>query len=325
MAEAHSAVPEDSEQAVRNPEDMSGADYEAIDVNPRENKFRYARTFGEFLMTHDNEFVPNAYTRPYMNGDLTWVQMKVNAEKAQKYLPPGATLSPGEPGVFWNTRWQPANPFGTRYVPPLLFYYSEFWVCLPIIYKEQKYTYPVMLLVDEDFLMMAGADHGFPKKLANITYTFSDGKNKGSEVHLDIDRRGRKILSLKGKIGEDTREIIPAVNEDGQDPDAADYIFIISHEFPYNASIDRPRSSMAHEVADTHEQMVLDDIEYTLNASPYEPMLDFFEGNILRGGFMNIDQDFGWSSKTKLSWMMEEPDPKGYAEWWKNNFPVLFM
>lgn len=290
---------------------------------------RKARMQGEVITDELIQKRKSGMTYSYNDGDVVWFNIKINAEKAAPFLPPGATLA-GDEGLIWHVHWQPADPTNPYEMAGLNHFnleYNELWVTVPVEYKGKRSILPLLMLLDDDVAQNLGQDTvGCPKKLANATYTFSAHPPvAGSLVNLEVSRRGRLVLKLSGSL-QNTSDHSPVLGvNDNTDPNGS-MMWMMSHQFPWNPSVDRPRYVWCRGMQRTEAQLGLEGLSVELGSGAPEPLGEWFEGSPTRGGYIRMDQDWAPSWSIPLSWnLKEQPSEAAYLEWWQRSFPVLYM
>lgn len=285
-----------------------------------------ARMLGEVVTGKKRK--PQQFPRmAYTNGDVVWFRSRLNTNKAATYLPPGLTLA-AEEGIVWHVRWDPADPansWGARDPGDWLdLEYNELWVTLPVSYRGKQYVYPVLMLLDDDVAEVMGQDGaGCPKKLANITFTLSNGGQTGSDIFLEVTRHGRQVLEFSGKVTSPVHTPVPGINAN-QNPNGQ-VVWLFSHQFAWNPAVDRPRYMFTQGQQRTQSQKGMTDVRIALGSEPSEPLGDWFQGPPLEAGYIKMDQDWLPSMSTPISSQLSQPDPEEFAEWWKRVYPVLYM
>mmetsp|Transcript_162004 Transcript_162004/g.514756 ORF Transcript_162004/g.514756 Transcript_162004/m.514756 type:complete len:651 (-) Transcript_162004:104-2056(-) len=296
-----------------------------LGINPFSDALLNDRMLGEVLTEKEK---PPKVKFAYTHGDVIWFTTKIDQKKVTPYLAPGLTLRSDE-AVVWHVRWQPAdilNMWGMKDSQHdyLDLEYNELWVTMPVTYRGRNFTYPILMLLDEDVGQMAGQDGGgCPKKLANLTYTFSPPPGQGSEVLLNVNRHERHVLNVTGKMSGITHKPIVGVN-DNKDP-AGEILFVMSHQFPWDPAVDRPKYFFVRGVQQTKEQRGLENLRVSYGADAPEPLAEWFVGEPIEGGYIRMNQDWLPSLDTPFDWQFEDVDPDEFVEWWKVAFPVLYM
>ena len=67
---------------------------------------------------------------------------------------------------------------------------------------------PWMVVTDDVALTVGREPLGYPKKLARIDFTID-----GSEVHAEIERRGKVVLLIRGRVGERVDDAPPMLGQ----------------------------------------------------------------------------------------------------------------
>jgi acetoacetate decarboxylase len=71
---------------------------------------------------------------------------------------------------------------------------------------------PWMVVTDDVALTVGRELLGYPKKLARIAFDFGSGA-AGTEVRAEVERRGRIVLRLRGRIGEQVDDAPPMLGQ----------------------------------------------------------------------------------------------------------------
>lgn len=254
------------------------------------------------------------------NADVVWVTMRVNEENLKKFLPPGLTLIPDEEGLLMLQRCQPGvfKLIGNLILP---LEYNELWVVARVMYQDTPVLFPVLLLVDDDVALISGQDYaGTPKKLANLSFTLSPDAGFNSSVHIQINRHGRSILDLTGRIGQHSQAPVPGVNDNAREN--ARYGFVMAHQFPRDTNIDRPMYVFPRAVQRTFSQHVMEDVKVEFGRSLQEPLHDWFAGTPTSAGYSRLGRDWGPNpSPLQFAQLPAE----GWVSWWTRSFQMLYM
>jgi len=267
---------------------------------------------------------PRADKMAYQNGDIVWVHMRINSDAVTPYLPPGVALD-GDEGLVYLVRWQPADltrPWSPNSVGVALVEYNELWVMVPVKVEGMTYMLPLLILLDEDVAMMAGRDWGgCMKKLANTTYTFSPQRVDGADVLADINRRGRDVFRLTGRLGPKVDgKPVPGLDATGDD--ALPTLFLDTTQFAWDPEHVRPWWGAIQGASHVFERRSLEAVKVELGDAAPEPLRLWFSGPPTSSGYVRMDQDWLMS---KGGAQMKPVELKGYEEWWRRSFAVLYM
>mmetsp|Transcript_30115 Transcript_30115/g.84012 ORF Transcript_30115/g.84012 Transcript_30115/m.84012 type:complete len:187 (+) Transcript_30115:1-561(+) len=184
------------------------------------------------------------------------------------------------------------------------------------------YMLPLLILLDEDVAMMAGRDWGgCMKKLANTTYTFSPQRVDGADVLADINRRGRDVFRLTGRLGPKVDgKPVPGLDATGDD--ALPTLFLDTTQFAWDPEHVRPWWGAIQGASHVFERRSLEAVKVELGDAAPEPLRLWFSGPPTSSGYVRMDQDWLMS---KGGAQMKPVELKGYEEWWRRSFAVLYM
>lgn len=117
----------------------------------------------------------------------------LDARAARRWLPPGVCLAtPATASVF--AAHFPHTSFGSVYDEAGIFFHVR------RRFRDAAFC-PWMVVTDDVALTVGRELLGYPKKLARVSFDIGDGK-EGSSVRAEIERRGKVLLRLSGRIGE---------------------------------------------------------------------------------------------------------------------------
>jgi len=264
----------------------------------------------------------------YHNGDAIWMRMNIDRDAVASYLPPPLTVA-GDEGLLWHVRWQPGDIFNMwgvldQKADVLPLEYNELWVTVPVSLGGKHYMYPILMMLDDDIGLVTGQDViGCPKKMANLTFQFSPKPGKNSEVFLDITRKGRPVMQVRGKINDRKQKPVYGIN-DHSNP-SSDILWLFSHQFPWDPKLDRPQFIPCQSAERTYDQREMTDVELTLGGTNPEPLAKWFVGKPLDAGYIKMDQDWLPSVRSPLDDQIRSMDAEGFTAWWKRSFPLLYM
>lgn len=118
----------------------------------------------------------------------------------ERILPPGMEPADG-PGLVTLINYPPSASFES---------YNELVVLVPVQVDGTKGNYVPYIFVTTDEALIAGREiAGFPKKIAQITW-----EREGGEFRASVTRRGRKILTVEGKV----QGLMPSEGVAGRSP-----------------------------------------------------------------------------------------------------------
>jgi acetoacetate decarboxylase len=132
------------------------------------------------------------------------LRVALDERAARHWLPPGVRLaSPATATVF--ASHFPETSFGSVY--------DEAGVFFHVRRRFRRAVFCPWMVVTDDVALVVGRELlGYPKKLARITFDI-DGGREGSEVRAEVERRGRVVLKLRGRVGERVQDAPPMLGQ----------------------------------------------------------------------------------------------------------------
>lgn len=149
------------------------------------------RTVGRSLGTDLNRFLKIADLRgtAYRDAHYYCATVEVDPDKVRQWLPAGLQLAePARADVF--TAHFPDCNFGSNYHEAAVFVHVK-------TLRGTGVHCPWMILDDDVALILGREGAGYPKKLGEIDWTVTD-----TEIHAEAGRRGHKLISMSGRLGE---------------------------------------------------------------------------------------------------------------------------
>jgi len=131
------------------------------------------------------------------------VRVALDERAARRWLPPGVALaSPATATVF--AAHFPHTSFGSVY--------DEAGVFFHVKRRFRNAVFCPWMVVTDDVALIVGRELlGYPKKLAKIAFDF--GRGGGDEVSAVVERRGRVVLRLRGRLGEKVDNAPPMLGQ----------------------------------------------------------------------------------------------------------------
>jgi acetoacetate decarboxylase len=143
--------------------------------------------------------------RPMYAGAIFFAaRVTLNERAARAWLPPGVSLAtPGTATVF--VAHFPSTTFGSVYDEAGIFFHVRRRLRSAVFCPWMVVTDDVALTVGRELL-------GYPKKLARVDFTIGSGK-EGCEVRAEVERRGKILLRLRGRVGERVEDAPPMLGQ----------------------------------------------------------------------------------------------------------------
>lgn len=138
------------------------------------------------------------------------VRVALDERAARRWLPPGVALaSPATATVF--AAHFPHTSFGSVYDEAGVFFHVKRRFRAAVFCPWMVVTDDVALIVGRELL-------GYPKKLAKIAFDVGGagagaGAAAGAEVSAVVERRGRVVLRLRGRVGESVDDAPPMLGQ----------------------------------------------------------------------------------------------------------------
>ena len=137
------------------------------------------------------------------------VRVALDARVAKRWLPPGVSIArPAVATVF--AAHFPETSFGSVYDEAGIFFHVR--------RRLRGAVFCPWMVVTDDVALIVGRELcGYPKKLARVTFAY-DGRSggvthEGSEVHAEVERRGRVVLTLRGVVGARVSDAPPMLGQ----------------------------------------------------------------------------------------------------------------
>ncbi|MDB4934090.1 MAG: acetoacetate decarboxylase [Labilithrix sp.] len=131
------------------------------------------------------------------------VRVALDAKVARTWLPPGVKLAePAVATVF-------AAHFGDTSFGSV---YDEAGIFFHVTRRFRSAVFCPWMVVTDDVALVVGRELlGYPKKLARISFEYGDAN--GGEVRADVERRGRMLLRLRGRVHERVLDAPPMLGQ----------------------------------------------------------------------------------------------------------------
>lgn len=142
----------------------------------------------------------------YMYRDAVFFAVRVALDEraARRWLPRGLALARPATATVFASHF-PRTSFGSVY--------DEAGVFFHVRRRLQRGVFCPWMVVTDDVALTVGRELlGYPKKLAKIDFAFGAGR-EGSEVSAMVERRGRVVLRLRGKVGERVDDAPPMLGQ----------------------------------------------------------------------------------------------------------------
>lgn len=110
---------------------------------------------------------------------------------------------PATPTVF--AAHFPQTSFGSVYAEAGIFFHVR------RRFRDAAFC-PCMVVTDDVALTVGRELLGYPKKLARVSFDIGDGK-EGRPVRAEVERRGKMLLRLSGRVGEQVDEAPPMLGQ----------------------------------------------------------------------------------------------------------------
>jgi len=131
-------------------------------------------------------------------------RVALDERAARAWLPPGLRLArPATATVF--AAHFPHTSFGSVYDEAGIFFHVRRHLRAGVFCPWMVVTDDVALTVGRELL-------GYPKKLARIDFTIGGG-TKGSDVRAQVERRGKVVLRIEGRVGERVDDAPPMLGQ----------------------------------------------------------------------------------------------------------------
>jgi len=131
-------------------------------------------------------------------------RVALDPKRARVWLPPGVSLAKPCVATVFAAHF-PETSFGSVY--------DEAGVFFHVTRRFRSAVFCPWMVVTDDVALTVGRELlGYPKKLARIAFDFGSGR-AGTEVRAEVERRGRVVLRLRGRIGEEVDDAPPMLGQ----------------------------------------------------------------------------------------------------------------
>jgi acetoacetate decarboxylase len=131
-------------------------------------------------------------------------RVALDPARARLWLPPGVSLArPAVATVF--AAHFPETSFGSVYDEAGIFFHVR-------RHFRSAVFCPWMVVTDDVALTVGRELLGYPKKLARIAFDFGDAA-VGTDVRAEVERRGRVVMRLRGRVGERVDDAPPMLGQ----------------------------------------------------------------------------------------------------------------
>ena len=220
----------------------------------------------------------NAFGFIYRDAVFFAMRVALDERAARRWLPPGMKLAmPATATVF--AAHFPHTTFGSVY--------DEAGVFFHVRRRFRDAVFCPWMVVTDDVALIVGRELlGYPKKLARIDFSFGTGA-EGSEVTARVERRGRELLRLRGRVGERVLEAPPmlgqrALNVRGSLGPSSQRLVTFT-----------PRERVAMVSRATAELTIADPGKLTHGEEGRDPLSELGLGNVLSAHLYRVDVGAG--------------------------------
>ena len=143
--------------------------------------------------------------RPMYSGAIFFAaRVALDPSMARPWLPPGVSLArPATATVF--AAHFPETSFGSVY--------DEAGVFIHVRRRLRDAVFCPWMVVTDDVALTVGRELlGYPKKLAQVDFDHGGGI-EGSEIRAEVRRRGKTVLRLRGRVGEEVDAAPPMLGQ----------------------------------------------------------------------------------------------------------------
>ena len=131
-------------------------------------------------------------------------RVALDPRAARAWLPPGVRLAQPATAIVFAAHF-PKTSFGSVY--------DEAGIFFQVRRRLRSAVFCPWMVVNDDVALTVGRELlGYPKKLARIDFTIDGGK-AGSEVRAEVQRRGKTVLRLRGRVGERVEDAPPMLGQ----------------------------------------------------------------------------------------------------------------
>jgi len=132
------------------------------------------------------------------------VRVALDPARARRWLPSGMRLATPHVATVFASRF-PETSFGSVY--------DEAGVFFHVTRRFRSAVFCPWMVVTDDVALTVGRELlGYPKKLARIAFDLGTGA-EGSEVRAEVERRGRVLMRLRGRVGEQVDDAPPMLGQ----------------------------------------------------------------------------------------------------------------
>ena len=140
----------------------------------------------------------------YTNAVFFAARVALDPVRARRWLPPGVSLAKSAVATVFAAHF-PETSFGSVYDEAGIFFHVR--------RRFRSAVFCPWMVVTDDVALTVGRELlGYPKKLARIAFDFGDG-SEGSLVRAEVERRGRVVLRLDGRVGEQVDNAPPMLGQ----------------------------------------------------------------------------------------------------------------
>ena len=131
-------------------------------------------------------------------------RVALDPARARVWLPSGVSLAEPSVATVFAAHF-PETSFGSVY--------DEAGVFFHVRRRFRSAVFCPWMVVTDDVALTVGRELlGYPKKLARIAFDFGSGA-AGTEVRAEVERRGRVVLRLRGRVGAEVHDAPPMLGQ----------------------------------------------------------------------------------------------------------------
>ena len=131
-------------------------------------------------------------------------RVALDERAARAWLPPGLSLAEPATATVFAAHF-PKTSFGSVYDEAGIFFHVR--------RRLRSAVFCPWIVVTDDVALTVGRELlGYPKKLARIELTMGGGK-EGSVVHAEVERRGKTVMRLHGRVGDRVSDAPPMLGQ----------------------------------------------------------------------------------------------------------------
>ena len=131
-------------------------------------------------------------------------RVALDERAARRWLPPGVSLATPATATVFAAHF-PHTSFGSVYDEAGIFFHVR------RRFRDAAFC-PWMVVTDDVALTVGRELLGYPKKLAQVRFGLGDGR-EGAAVSAEVERRGKVLLRLSGRVGEAVDEAPPMLGQ----------------------------------------------------------------------------------------------------------------